>query len=127
MEKITSVTDLKKAIQLLEIKRANEAVLLKEEFKKTYETLRPSNLVKKTLAELVTAPGLKGDLLTTAISLAAGYLSKKTAVGSTHNPIKQLLGTVLQMGVTKIVSNNSDGIKSTLSNLINLIISKKEK
>lgn len=127
MQKITSVTELKLAIAILETQQMSDAYLLKEEFKNTSEKLRPVNLIKNTLKELANEPDLKGDLLNASISIAAGYLSKKIAIGSTNNTFKQILGTLLQMGVTSIVSKNADGIKSGAMNLINNFFSKKEK
>ena len=61
------------------------------------------------------------------MSLTAGYLSKKVTVGATHNPLKQLLGTLLQVGVTSLVSKNSEGIKSIAGTLINYFSRKNEK
>lgn len=126
MQKITSITELKSAIQELEYQQVNEWPVLKEQFLNTYENMKPINLVKNALNDLTTSPDLKGDLLNTTLSLAAGFISKKIAVGTTHNPLKQLLGTLLQMGVTSIVSKNADGIKSTTMNIINNIFSKKD-
>lgn len=126
MGKITSITELRESILLLEIKQANEKILLKEQIKTTYECLKPANLIKNALNELTTAPDFKGDLFNTTLGLAAGYLSKKAVVGSTHNPLKQLLGAFLQMGVTSIVSKNTDGIKSAVTHLINNLFSKKD-
>ena len=118
MQKVTSILELRTAIRQLEIKQANEQVLLKEQFKTTYESLKPINLIKNTLKELTTVPDLKGQLLNTTASLAAGYFSKKAVVGETNSPIKQILGTLLQMGVTSIVSKNADGIKSKVMQII---------
>ena len=89
MQKITSISELKESIRLLEIKQANEGVLLKEQFKETYESLKLVNLIKNALKELTSMPDLKGELLKTTASLAAGYLAKKAVVGQTHNPLKQ--------------------------------------
>ena len=125
MQKITTVAELKESILLLEMKQANDVYLLKEQFKITYESLNPINLIKRKFSELITAPDLKGDILNTTLSLAAGYLSKKVVIGTTSNPLKQLLGTVLQMGVTSIVSKNSDGIKSGVMHLIDLFNKRK--
>ena len=125
MDKITNTTELKQAILLLEAKQTLEGGMLKEQFKITYESIRPINLIKSTLSELTADPGFKNDLLNTSISLAAGYFSKKLAIGSTNNPFKQILGSFLQMGVTSIVSKNSDGIKSTVLNLIQTLFAKK--
>ena len=125
MKKITSIVELRESILLLEIKQANEGRLLKEQFKTTYESLRPVNLIKNKFNELTTSPDFKGKLLNATLSLAAGYLSRKVVVGATHNPLKQLLGTLLQMGVTGIVSKNADGIKSTAMDLISHFLNKK--
>ena len=124
MRKITSTTELREAIFLLETKQANEARLLKEQFMITYESFKPVNLIKNSINELITSPQLKGNILNTTIGLAAGYLSKRVAVGSTHNPLKQLLGTFLKFGVTNIVSKNTDGIKSTVMSLISNFLNK---
>ena len=118
--------ELRESILLLEIQQESDGTLLKEQFKITYEQLKPINFIKNTLKELITEPNIKGDLLNASLGLAAGYLSKKAAIGSTINPFKQILGTLIQMGVTKIVSNNADGIKSAASSIINSLFSKKE-
>lgn len=126
MKKITSIIELRETIALLEIKQATEGALLKEQFNVTYENLRPINLIKNTLHQLTSAPDLKGDILNASIGLAAGYLSKKVAIGATHNPFKQLLGNLLQMGITSIVSKNGEGIKATAMQLINNFFGKKD-
>lgn len=126
MQKITTAADLKSAIQQLEKKQAVEWTLLHDQLLITYESLKPVNLIKGTLRELTTAPDFKGNILDTALSLAAGYLSKKVVVGATHNPLKYLFGALLQMGVTSIVSKNTDGIKSAARHVINNIFRKKD-
>lgn len=125
MGTITNIKELNAAILLLENKQAQERLLLKEQFELTYESLKPINLIKSTFKELVTAPDFKEDVLNTSISLAAGYLSKKIAVGSTKNPLKQILGGFLQMGVTSVVSKNADDIKSKFMDIISVVFEKK--
>lgn len=117
MEKITSISELKTAIQLLEIKKVKEMMLLKEQFNDTLISLKPSNLIKNKITDIVESPNLKKNIFSTALGLVAGYLSKKVMVGSTHNPIKQVLGTLLQVGITGLVAKNSDGIQSIASQL----------
>lgn len=126
MQKITTTAELKEAIHLLEIEQKAEGALLKEQFKITYESLKPANLIGNTIKEIIKLPNLKGDLLNTALSLSAGYLSKKAAVGNTANPVKQLLGTLLQMGITSIVSKNSGVIRSIGGELISRLLSPKK-
>lgn len=69
---------------------------------------------------MVTAPDFKEDIFKTSLSLAAGYFSKKIAIGSTKNPLKLMLGNLLQMGVTNAVSKNADGIKTKFVEMINV-------
>src|SRR5258708_6130480 len=127
MKKITSVVELKESIYLLEIKQANEKQQLKQQFAIMHESLRPVNAIKKTVSELISLPDFKGNILNAIVSLAAGYFSKKIAVGATNNPLKQLLGVVLQMGVTNAVSKNGEGIKSKAINLLSNILNKKRR
>ena len=125
MQKITSIIGLKESILLLEIKRTQEGVSLKEQFKITYESLKPVNLIKSELQELAGSPDFKGNLINATLGLVTGYLSKKVVIGATHNPLKQLFGTLIQIGVTKLVSKNANGIKSRLIHLITSILRKK--
>jgi len=125
MEKINSIADLDEAIWLLEIKQSRDGLLMKEQFRDTVESLKPVNLIKNAFKELST-PAFKGNLLDIAISMAAGYVSKKVVIGGTHNPIKQLFGNLIQMRVTSVVSKNTDGIKSTAVNLLSSLFNKKK-
>ena len=124
MEKITSLAELRATIAFLENKKEHELTLLKVQFKTTLISLKPTNLIKNKFSEIVSDPNLKENILNTVLSLATGYLSKKLIMGTTHNPIKQLVGTLLQVGVTGLVAKNSDGIKSTASQLLSFFSKK---
>jgi len=126
VEKITTIEELRKSIALLETKQKYELVLLKEQALITYESLRPVNLIKKTFSDLNVDSDFKHDILHTTLGVAAGYISKKATVGSSHNPLKQILGTLLQIGVTSLVSKNVDGITSIASSLLKSFLAKKE-
>ncbi|MBI3234185.1 MAG: hypothetical protein HYZ42_09120, partial [Bacteroidetes bacterium] len=47
MEKTMTHAELKEQILLLEIKQVNEKHLLKDQFKESFESLKPSVLIKK--------------------------------------------------------------------------------
>jgi hypothetical protein len=126
MVKISSITELRESILQLEIKQIEEQRLLKEQFLITYERMKPVNMIKNSIKDLITSSDLKDNLFSTALGLAAGYLSKKAAVGSTHNPIKQILGAFLQLGVTNVVTKNSGDIKDLLVSLLGSYLHKKE-
>jgi hypothetical protein len=127
MEKGLTREDLKERIQALENKKTEQEVELKKEFHKTYEMMKPVNLIKNSIKDLTTSPEIRGSVTDAIISLSAGYLSKKLAVGSSKNPIKLLLGTLLQSVVTTGVAQNSEAIKSTVLNFIQEFLNKTEK
>jgi len=126
MQHISNSAELKNAIRQLEQKRAEEWTLLKQECFTTYESLKPTNIIKNTFKELSSSHDFKKDLLGTLLSIAIGFVSKKAIIGSTNNPLKQLLGSFLQMGVTDVVSKNSDGLKTIVFSLINKFFGKGE-
>jgi hypothetical protein len=113
MGKITSVAELKSAIELLEVEHALKGQLLKEQVYLTYESLKPINVLRRTLKELTSSPYLIDNLPGTIMGLASGYLSKKLFTGGSGNIFRKLLGSILQFGVTNVVAKNSDVIKST--------------
>jgi len=113
MENITSVIELKNAIQRLKVEQAIDEQLLKEQFYITFESLKPINLLRNTIYEITKSPHLTDSILGTATGLLTGYLSRKiVTIGASGNLFRKLLGTVLQLGVTNVVSQNPDAIKS---------------
>jgi hypothetical protein len=127
MEIITNVAGLKNAIRLLEAEQADKGQLLKEQFYLTYESLKPINLIKNTIHDISTSPYLMENILDTAIGLTTGYLSKKIIVGGSANLFRKLFGSVLQFGVTNLVSQHPDAIKTFSQFLIRTIFRKKDK
>ncbi len=96
------------AIQVLKARQEEEIFLLKAQFEKTYESLRPLNIIKKTFSEITTSPGLGKSILNNAVGLATGYLSKKFLLGSTHNPFKKILGTIVEFGIANFVAKKAN-------------------
>lgn len=126
MEKITSTIQLVERIRLLEIQQKDEKLLLKEQFNITYDGLKPSSLIKNTIKDIIATPDLKNHMLSTIVGIALGYISKKVVVGESKQPIKQILGTLLQMGITKLVSSKSEGAITGVVNVIKNVLSKKK-
>lgn len=104
MKNINQTEALKNAIALLESKQAEELKLLRHQFNNTYDSLKPMNLIKKGFQDITSLPDIKNGLLNNAIGLATGYLSKKVLIGATRNPIKRILGTVLEFAVAGLVT-----------------------
>lgn len=108
MKEINATETLSQTILLLEQKKTEELQTLQQQYLVVYESVKPFNLVKSALNKMTTSPELKHNILNTAIGLSTGYISKKLLLGSTHNPLKRVLGTVLQFVVTNLVSKRID-------------------
>lgn len=124
MKKKNETDTLNETIILLQNKQAEELKLLKEQFHLTYETLKPINLIKSSFHEVTSSPSpdIKNNLLNNVIGLTTGYLSKKIIVGASNNPIKKILGALLQFTIANVVSKHSDAIKSVGGNLLHRIL-----
>jgi hypothetical protein len=126
MEKIQSIKELREAILQLEIKQLQDKRLLQEQFVSTYESLRPVNLIKNVIKDLIASPDLKRQIASTLLGIAAGYFTKKVAIGSSHSPLRKILGSFLQMGVANVVTKKSGGIKSVLVGMVRNFLSKRK-
>jgi hypothetical protein len=125
MESITSVTELKKAIQILEVELEVKEQILKEQFLVTFESLKPVNMLKSTLKEVVTSPHLIENIAGSVLGLVTGYFSQKLIVGASSNLLKKVLGTALQFGVTNLVAQHT-GSKSSIGQFFSKLFSRKK-
>jgi hypothetical protein len=126
MQNITSAAELKDAIQLLEAEQSIKGQLLREQLFLTYESLKPANLLRNALKEISSTPYLIDNISGTAMGMLGGFLSKKIFVGTSGNLMRKLFGSVLQIGVTNLVSQNSEIIKSVGQALIRHFFQKKK-
>jgi hypothetical protein len=112
MQKISSVAELKYAIQQLEVEQSEKERVLRAQVYITYESFRPVNVIRRMFRDIFSSKGLGEDLTGTTFGMATGYLIKKLFIGSSGNIFKKLLGSVLQYGLSNFVSRNSEVIKS---------------
>jgi len=77
MENIASTTDLKDAIQLLELEQRAKGQQLKEQLYETYSTINPVNLLKDSIKGFVSPPNIVDNLIVGGLSLVTGYLTKR--------------------------------------------------
>ncbi|MDI1233720.1 MAG: hypothetical protein PSX81_05525 [bacterium] len=106
----TSKKDLQILIQELERKQGIELELLKKEAIETYKNLNPFNLIKENVKELLTAPDLKDNIIGNVAGLATGYLSKAIVVGSSHNPITKIAGSLIQMLISNSIAKHPEKV-----------------
>jgi len=126
MKKITAANQLKEIIELLEIKHTLNEELLKDQFRITYNSLKPVNIIKNTISDIFTSPAVTNSILGSVVGIISGYFTKKVAVGDSHNKVREVLGTVLQLGVTNIVSGHPEIIVSIINYISTHLFHKKE-
>ncbi|HMC86421.1 MAG TPA: hypothetical protein VKI61_12895 [Chitinophagaceae bacterium] len=117
-----TAADLRLDILALEVKSVQQEEDIKNTFSAAVNSLKPANLIKSTFSNAVKSPNLGKNLLNGAVSLAAGLLSKKILVRGSSNIFKKVLGTVVELGVAKVVSGNADKITSSGIKMINRAI-----
>lgn len=117
---------LKNQIQFLEAEQTIKGQELKEQFYILYESLKPLNILLRTLKDVTSSPNLIDNLLGTTIGLASGYLSKKIFIGTSGNLLRKLIGSALQFGVTDAVRQHPDSIKSVGQFILQHLFRKKE-
>ena len=115
MKKINETQILKETILLMKMKQSEEFLQLKDQYLYTFESLKPLNLIKNAFGQMATSSEFKGNILSNVIGITTGYLTKKVLLGSTHSPIKRMLGTLLQFVITNLVTKHSE--KSTQENI----------
>ena len=126
MKKMTHQDKLLHAILILEEKKAHDELIFKDQLKITYESLKPSVLIKSTLEEIISLPDFNENIVDTSMGLVSGYLSKKVAIGSSHNVFKQIIGSLIQLGVTNVVAKNGDQIRAFAKNKIANFLARNE-
>jgi hypothetical protein len=127
MEKITCAAELKIAIRNLEFGQEVQGQLLKEHFFLAFDSLKPANLIKNTLQDITSSPYLLDNMLGSVMGMFTGFISKKIAVGASHNLFRKMAGSLLQFGVTNLVAQHSDILKSVGNFIIDRIRQRKEK
>jgi len=126
MQNISSTSELREAIHLLEIEHNIKGLLLKEQFHRTYESLKPVSIIRSTLNDITSSPGIIDNVLANVVGLATGYLSKKIIVGASGNIFRKLFGSVFQIGVSNLVAHHPEAIKTISQFIFQNIMRKKE-
>ena len=114
----SAVESLRETIRILEIRQAEEGKILKEQFKITYESLKPVNILKNSLKELTGSSELKGNLFESITALLTGFVTRKIMVSSKSNLVTKILGQIVQFVVSSLVARNAETIRTFLSGLI---------
>ncbi|WKK74730.2 hypothetical protein QYS49_23985 [Marivirga salinae] len=114
-------------ISQLEEKRAEELSILKAQFQTTKESLEPFNLIKSTIDKVSSSSEIKNNIIGSAIGIGTAVFSKKILMGGSHNPIKNILGTLIQFAIGNVVSKNANEMKSKVGRFIHFFMKRRRK
>ncbi|TYP98178.1 hypothetical protein C7447_103348 [Tenacibaculum adriaticum] len=101
--------DLEQAIVELKAKKDKDFNVLKSQLSNSYNNLKPANMLRQMLTGLSTEPKVKNGVLDFVLSLSGGYLSKRLLIGKSNSFLKSIIGYIVQMKATKIISNKITG------------------
>ena len=104
MSTISSMDNLKLKIEKLETLQLQQLEELKNSALELVKSVSPVQLIKNTLREVMTSPGLKTNAMDAAVGIGAGMLAKKIFVNSSGNIFKKITGSALQFILTNFVS-----------------------
>ncbi len=125
MAENTPYSDLKEAIAKLEIEQAVSAQLLKDEFRSTYESLNPFNLLKRSFSNFIESPDIRNDLLGLIMPLITGFFIKKVSAGARRGQAIKQVGIMLFDGLGRYIVGNPE-ILRTVGLFITSIFHKKK-
>lgn len=111
---VSSMNDLETRIRELEQVEARQIAELKQSAAGIAESLNPAKLLKTAFKDVTQSPGLRRNVINTAIGLGAGFISRKLFVGKSTNMFKKMAGSAMQLLITTIVrkkmpDNNKNG------------------
>ena len=126
MGSIQSIDQLKLAIEVLESEQSAKGLLLKEQFNRTYDSLKPLKLLQTAIKEFTTFPDTAESAIGPVTGLATGYLFRRLVIGNSGNIFRKLIGAFIQYGVTNFVARHPDQVKYFGQFLIQKIFHKQE-
>ena len=96
MKAISQETALEIKILFLREKKVADFLSMKEQYYITIDSLKTTNLIKKTLEKFIVPSGLKSDLLNLIIGFSANYLAKNFFDNTSKNSLKKELVNILK-------------------------------
>ncbi|WP_433829057.1 hypothetical protein [Flavobacterium anhuiense] len=104
MEAIYNIDQLNRKIEELEVRQDAEWCAIKDHIDDIKENLKPINLIRNTVEEINETVGFKSHIAQSAISIGIGYLAKRFIVGKGDSMFKGIMGSIVQLIVTNLVS-----------------------
>lgn len=93
-------------ITLMENRQQDQFEKMKEQAVSIYENIQPINLLKNTIQEIaMPSENNHLNIIQNFIGVATGFISKKLFIGKSNNPIKSIIGTLIEIKLANYLSN----------------------
>ncbi|WP_320168248.1 hypothetical protein [Mangrovibacterium marinum] len=113
---------LTQAIRTLEEKQEAEKELFNQQLRITFESLKPSNLIKRTLREFSQQTfEIKGNMLEAFLPLITNFISGKFSGRSGRGSFRHLITSMIQMAATSYATKHSHAIIAYFSDLLDYV------
>ncbi len=122
MKTTFTADDLNSQLLVLQARSLQQEDDLKYTASLLVESLRPANLIRETFKNTVQAPDFGKKMLQGAAGLALGFLSKQLFIRNSSSLVKKAVGTVLELGIAKIVTKNAAQIAGTTIKILNKVV-----
>lgn len=113
--------DLDTAIRLLENEVHSQRELLTSQLNDVYSSFTPLGIIRDVVQEVVTSQEFRGNIITAAMGISAGYLTKKLLVGGSSSILKKIAGNLIQFGIADLIVNPARALETILLPLIGLL------
>lgn len=127
MNKIDHVSLLKELIIVKEAEHIAQEIIVKEQLARTYESLKPINLIKNTISQAISSPKLGGKLGNIGMGWLSGFVVKQLIQLGSHNPLVKISATIVEMIVAGKVTQNADDIKAIGAIVLKKIMNHQQK
>jgi hypothetical protein len=106
MKTINQKAQLATKIALLRNKQEADFLILKDQYHITIDSFKPINLIKNSLEDVITSPGLKMSLLGGAIGFGTNYIKNNILNQTFKSPVKRILSNVLKFAINKVIERS---------------------
>lgn len=96
---MTNSKNLNQEIAYLRSRQQHDLLRLKNQYEDTLESLKPTNMIKSALHNVLAAPDLKSTALKATIGFATAYVSKLLYAGQEASPLKNGITHLVQLGL----------------------------
>jgi hypothetical protein len=122
---IRNSTELTESIAQLSLRQEKELVLIKAELNTFLENLKPVNLVKQTLDDVIASNEIQSQILDLSLGVISGMFVKKLMVQKSDNPLLLFAGNMVEKAVSQKVIKERKWIHSMGNHFIQFLFPKK--